>query len=166
MGLNLITSIHSSHYGTKLNNIHSFIPYQYFKGDTLWKKGNALFKSAAFCLIIESRKLRVSISKILLNWQKKTGVYACVQCANSTQLPLQKFLKVIVCFNKVFQKSKYIFSSNSFLKMNFKPPEINILVTFRGFPLYCHLSKAHLISAFHPPPPHTSSHFQLNSFED
>jgi len=100
----------------------------------------------------------VSISKILLNWQKKTGVYACVQCANSTQLPLQKFLKVIVCFNKVFQKSKYIFSSNSFLKMNFKPPEINILVTFRGFPLYCHLSKAHLISAFHPPPPHTSSH--------
>ena len=81
--------------------------------------------------------------------------------------PLTKISQSYCRFQQGFQKSKYIFSSNSFLKMNFKPPEINILVTFRGFPLYCHLSKAHLISAFHPnpPPPHPVS-FNYDSFED
>ena len=95
----LITSIHLCYYGTKRSIL---------KVTLCGKKGNALLKSAPFCLIIECRKLRVSISKILLNWQKN-GVYACVQCANSTQLPLQKFLKVIVCFNKVFKNPNIYF---------------------------------------------------------
>ena len=88
---------------------------QYFKTNPLCKDGNALYKSAPFILIIAGRELRVSISKMLFKLTKKLEC-TLVYSVNATQLPLQKCLEIIECFNKVFKTSN---TNISFLQILF-----------------------------------------------
>ena len=96
----LITSIHSCYYGTKRSIL---------KVTLCGKKGNALLKSAPFCLIIESRKLRVSISKILLNWQKKMECTLVYNVQTQRSSPYKYFSKLLYVSTRFSKIQIYIF---------------------------------------------------------